>query len=204
MKRYIPFLKDFKQTGAIAPSSVFLAKEMVQPLKQKLSDDRCPPQSILEIGAGTGPFTRELIKVLRPQDRLDIVEIHERFYDVISSRYSERNVHIHHTDILHFDTDQSYDFILSGLPYENIPPEISNRIWKKKLKLCSDSAWISYFKYVKFKKFKNPFEREIVNRNLHSRDTVLLNLPPAFVYTLQINGHSGDLYGKSGGLANTL
>lgn len=187
MKHYIPFFKDFKQTGAIAPSSVFLSREMVSRLRRKVGESDCPPLRILEIGAGTGPFTREIIKYLRPQDQLDIVEIHEHFYDLITSRYGDLNVNIHHTDILHFHPGRAYDFILSSLPYENIPEMISTRIWKKKLELCSPDAWISYFKYVKFNRFKNPVERKIVKRNLHSRETVFLNLPPAFVYTLRIS-----------------
>ena len=192
MEHLLYFFKDLKQTGAIAPSSKFLAKDLVSHFKKCLTDNGCPPLNILEIGAGTGPLTKQIAKYLRPQDKLDIVEIHKKFYQIILKKYQKANIQAHHTDILKFQSDYQYDFIFSSLPYENMPENISREIWKRKLSLCAPEAYISYFKYVKFRNFKSDFEEEVVKKYARNKKFVFLNLPPAKVYTLEINDNIGN------------
>lgn len=187
MEYLLYFFKDLKQVGAIAPSSKFLAKDLVAQLKKRLSANNCSPLNILEIGAGTGPLTKQITKHLRPDDVLDIVEIHKKFYQIVKTKYRYPNVHVHHTDILNFRPDKRYDFIFSSLPYENMPEEVSQSIWKKKLKLCNAGAYITYFKYLKFRNFKSDFEEKVVNEYGQHKKVVFLNLPPAKIYTLEIN-----------------
>lgn len=194
MEHLLYFFKDLKQVGAIAPSSKFLAKDLVAKLKEQLANANCPPLNILEIGAGTGPLTKQITKHLRPQDQFDIVEIHKKFYQIIKAKYQEQpNLRIHHTDILNFQPDHRYHFIFSSLPYENMPEEISRQIWKKKLELCSSDAFISYFKYVKFRNFKCDFEEKMVNKFGQNKKFVFLNLPPAKIYTLEINQNENNI-----------
>lgn len=188
MEHLLYFLKDLKQVGAIAPSSKFLAKDLVCQLKQKLSDNNCQPLNILEIGAGTGSLTKQITKHLRPQDRLDIVEIHKKFYQIIKVKYRYNdNIKVHHSDILKYQPEQQYDFIFSSLPYENMAEKISKKIWEKKLNICAQNAYISYFKYLKFRNFKSDFEEQVVRKYSQDKKIVLLNLPPAKIYTLEIN-----------------
>src|SRR5205809_6617788 len=68
------FRRNFHTTGAILPSSRFLARELVS----ELSRPRWPAR-ILQVGPGTGPVTREICRVLLGGDRLDAVEINPRF-----------------------------------------------------------------------------------------------------------------------------
>lgn len=194
MEHLLYFFKDLKQVGAIAPSSKFLAKDLVAQLKQQLSNNDCPPLNILEVGAGTGPLTKQITKCLRPEDQLDIVEINKKFYQIIKSKYQQPNVHIHHTDIINFNPKQCYNFIFSSLPYENMPEEVSQQIWKKKLDLCSSDAYISYFKYVKFRNFKSEFEEKVVKKFGQGKKFVFLNLPPAKIYTLEVNEEGKNIF----------
>lgn len=193
MEHLLYFFKDLKQVGAIAPSSKFLAKDLVTQLKKRLAHAACPPLNILEIGAGTGPLTKQITKHLRPQDQFDIVEIHKKFYQIIKAKYQQPNLRIHHTDILNFQPELRYNFIFSSLPYENMPEEISRQIWEKKLELCSSDAYISYFKYVKFRNFKCDFEEKVVSKFSQNKKFVFLNLPPAKIYTLEINQNGNNL-----------
>ena len=192
MEHLLYFFKDLKQVGAIAPSSKFLAKDLVAKLRQRTSDTHCPPLNILEIGAGTGPLTKQITKHLRPKDNLDIVEIHEKFYQIIKEKYQQTNIHIHNRDILNFKPGHQYNFIFSSLPYENMPEKISQQIWKKKLDLCCPDAHISYFKYLKFRNFKSDFEEKVVKQFGQNKKFVFLNLPPAKIYTLEISQEKGN------------
>lgn len=192
MEHLIHFIKDLKQTGAIAPSSKFLAKDLASQLRKDLSGKDCPPLNILEIGPGTGPLTKEITSLLRPQDRLDVVEIHRHFYQTIKQKYVRPNVFVHHEDILQFHSDISYDYIFSSLPYEAMPKALIRQIWQKKLDLCSQNAFICYFKYVSFRKFKCDFEEQIVKRYQRNKKIVLRNIPPAKLFTLEINGSESE------------
>lgn len=189
MEHLIYFFKDLKQVGAIAPSSKFLAKDLVSQFKKKISNHNCPSLKILEIGAGTGPLTKQIIKHLRPQDQLDVVEIHKKFFQIVKTKYRQSNIQAYHNDILNFESHDQYDFIFSSLPYENMSEDVCREIWKKKLQLCAPEAYISYFKYIKFRNFKSDFEEKVVEKYAHEKKFVLLNLPPAKVYTLEIKNN---------------
>lgn len=188
------FIKDLKKVGAIAPSSKFLARDLVEQLKNDIKNNSCLPLNILEIGAGTGPLTKEIAKHLRPDDHLNIVEINDHFYEHIKDKYNQPNICIHHQDILNHSPSIKYDYIFSSLPYEAMSEELIRTIWEKKLTLCKEQAFICYFKYVSFRKFKCDFEEQIVKRFQCNKKIVLRNLPPAKLFTLEIDDSSFPIH----------
>ena len=62
---HLAFFKQFRETftttGAVAPSSRFLARAMTAPLAR-----RDGPVRVLEIGPGTGAVTGKIVRLLRP------------------------------------------------------------------------------------------------------------------------------------------
>jgi len=64
------FRHHFRTTGAILPSSRFLARALVRHLRGPRA-----PSRILEVGPGTGSVTCEIARRMLPGDRLDAVEI---------------------------------------------------------------------------------------------------------------------------------
>ncbi|MEU4114494.1 hypothetical protein AB0F71_08360 [Kitasatospora sp. NPDC028055] len=70
-------LRTFHDTGALAPSGPALVNALVVPATSRPNR----PISVLEVGAGTGVVTRRLAQVLRPGDRLHVVEANPRFAD---------------------------------------------------------------------------------------------------------------------------
>ncbi|WP_369182628.1 class I SAM-dependent methyltransferase [Streptomyces sp. Y1] len=68
-------LRAFHDTGALAPSGPELVNALVVPVTSRPNR----PLSVLEVGAGTGAVTRRLVEVLRPGDRLHVVEANPRF-----------------------------------------------------------------------------------------------------------------------------
>lgn len=187
MKFFFHFLKDLKKTGAVAPSSKFLARDLVKQLQKQTNDNQSAPLNILEIGAGTGSLTKEIIKNLRPQDQLDVVELQKGFYEVIQLKYADKNISVYHADILYFNPEFKYDFIFSSLPYENMSDDLCQSIWSKKLELCSSHAYICYFKYVSPRGIKNKFQQSVVRQFVYDKKIILRNLPPAKLFTLEID-----------------
>lgn len=186
MEDLFHFVKNLKEVGAIAPSSKFLARDLVKQLDTSFSGKR-KPLKILEIGAGTGPLTERLFKRLQTDDHLDVVELNDRFYKKLSREFKAPNINIEHGDILEFDPGYTYDIIFSSLPYEGLPKNISHQIWIKKLQLCGELTYITYYKYLNVRRFKCDFEKEVVDRYKRDSNVVFLNIPPAKRYTLKIS-----------------
>ncbi|MEX1137175.1 MAG: rRNA adenine N-6-methyltransferase family protein [Balneolales bacterium] len=169
------------------PSSRYLAKGMIKVLENNLTLSERKPLKVLELGAGTGAFTGHILKQLRADDHMDVIEINEHFYNMIKKNHQADNLHIHHCDFLKFNSIHKYDYIFSSIPYEQLSPEISKQIWKRKLSLCLDGSYITYYKYVNYKQFRCKFEKEVVHKYKNDKKIVFRNVPPAQVFTLQIN-----------------
>src|SRR5579885_2267766 len=117
----------FRHTGAVLPSSRFLARALVSELRKPRG-----PSRILEVGPGTGSVTREIARLLLPGDRFDAVEINGRFVELLRRRLQTERVFVHcreQVEIMHaavedLDGEGTYDFIVSGLPLNNFPAEM--------------------------------------------------------------------------------
>jgi len=207
MREQIAFLRQtrrrFKTTGAIAPSSRFLAGAMTRYL---VRDDR--PVRILEIGPGTGAVTRRIVKLLKPQDRLDLVELNDDFAAILERRFrtdaSFRRVvdqtTLSNCSLQEFRTDLQYDFVISGLPLNNFSAEMVREIFEIYFRLLAPVGVLSYFEYMyvrPIRKLVTAGEEKArlqaldeIMRSYRSRhhlrtDWVFANLPPAWVQHLR-------------------
>src|SRR5579863_883860 len=75
------FLDDPKRTGAVAPSSPFLAREMARAV------DPQTPGLIVELGPGTGPVTKALIARGVRRENLLLVEFDPYFCNLLTERF---------------------------------------------------------------------------------------------------------------------
>ncbi|MEX0686427.1 MAG: rRNA adenine N-6-methyltransferase family protein [Balneolales bacterium] len=180
------------------PSSRYLAKDVVKLLGSNLHSADRAPVKILELGPGNGIFTGYILNHLNQDDHLDVVELNPHFVDIINKKYSADNLHVHHCDFLKFETSYQYDYIFSSIPYEQIHSRISKKIWERKLSMCRDGTYITYYKYINFNRFRCKFEKELVSKYRSDEKVVYLNMPPAKLFTLQINDlnneDSGNLH----------
>ncbi len=193
VKHIVHFLKDIKQTGAVMPSSRYLARDVVKLLRKQLRrNENRDPVRVLEVGAGTGTFTSYIHNELKTGDRLDVIELNDRLFHILSQRFNpSSNVHLHHCDILDYVADEPYDYIYSSIPYESIPEHITEKIWDKKLSHCRPGSFITYYKYVNFNQFRCDFEKKLVRQCLEKEKVVFLNVPPAKLFTLNITDPEG-------------
>ncbi|HEX5272344.1 MAG TPA: SAM-dependent methyltransferase, partial [Gemmataceae bacterium] len=74
--------RQFRSTGAVLPSTRFLARALVSELRKARE-----PGRILEVGPGTGSVTKEILRHLKAADRLDLVEINPRFLTLLQERF---------------------------------------------------------------------------------------------------------------------
>src|SRR5437667_11461757 len=69
--------RHFRDTGALLPSSRFLAQALVSELRKRRG-----PGRILEVGPGTGSVTAQILRHLMPGDQLDVVELNKHFIEL--------------------------------------------------------------------------------------------------------------------------
>lgn len=201
--------RKHKEIGAIAPSSRFLAREMVHYLKGER-----PPRRILEAGPGTGIVTREIVRQLRPEDQLDIVEVNSKFVEFLGQRlknekaFAEKaaQIKIHHRGLETIPGEACYDVLISGLPLNIFPSALAREILKVYRRLLAPGGTLTYFEYVGARPFQVPFAGRLNRRRLYRigkrvermvtahqvrKRTILANLPPAFVRHLRFAAAGG-------------
>jgi phospholipid N-methyltransferase len=169
--------RRWRTTGAIAPSGPALARVMVK----EMGDVR-PQDVILELGPGTGVFTRELAKQY-PQNRIVAVEFNDVFasrlsaampkVEVVQGCASDLANHLQARGI----AQDSVAAIVSGLPLLSLPGDLPNRVLAAIRSVLPIGRRYVQFTYSKraWQKFALPgFDRLPTRR-------VWLNVPPAVV-----------------------
>jgi phosphatidylethanolamine/phosphatidyl-N-methylethanolamine N-methyltransferase len=195
---YREFRRTFGTTGSILPSSPNLARAMVWALRRP----RRGPIRVLEVGAGTGAVTAEIMRHLEPSDRLDIVEINGQFIDVLRRRFAAEplfQAHDEQTCLIHAPLQEVigehvYDFMISGLPLNNFPISLVRDIFHSYQRLLKPGGLLSYFEYLAIRGLKSAFvspsERRrlrVLSRFLQRRirawqvheQWIFMNVPPA-------------------------
>ena len=215
MSHYLEFFKQFRSTfettGAIAPSSRFLASDMAGPMKQHQG-----PKQVLEIGPGTGAVTRQIVKQIKPGDQLDLVELNEKFVEILHKRFDrekgfqeiKHQTSIHNCPLQEYGAGQEYDYIVSGLPLNNFPTELVGEIFKAYFRLLKPGGVLSYFEYMYVRPVRKVISRGEENQRIRQIDEIMatytrqyriqtdwvwLNIPPAWVQHLQKEKGSAPL-----------
>jgi len=196
-KFFVRFLKEPNSVGALFPSSKALAREIVREIPEK-SDQRI---RILEIGPGTGAFTKEIVKRMGENATLDLVEFDGNFVKVLQRKHSKAsNVTVYHQSILEYSQEEKYDYIISGLPFNSFSVEKVKDVFEKFRELSVEGAKISYFEYPSCSRITNIFskrtrqiseekERFFESHGTSTR-TIWGNLPPARVRYHEVRSSS--------------
>ncbi len=188
------FLKEFFQNknsiGGIRPSSKFLAKEI-----SSCTNLFPGPKKVLEIGAGTGIISEEILRNLGRDDSFTIVEINPQFAKLLRSKMQNwrqgencPKIEILNIDFLSLEVCEQFDIVIAGVPFNNFPLEIIQAFIKKIKSISKPKAQFAFFEYLAVKRFKDLFfnNKEISNffnrevyPHLVNEKKVILNLPPA-------------------------
>lgn len=200
------FRDTFHTTGSVIPSGPSLARA----LASRVEPDAAPKR-ILEAGPGTGAVTAYLVEKLGPEDQLDLVELNERFAEVLErrleidpkwQRVSDR-VRVLNVPLQDLPGTADYDRIVSGLPLSNFSCELVDEIFHHYHRLAAPQSMLSFFEYIAVRKVKSLwssrserlrlsgidriFKREFSAWEV-SKQCILPNVAPAWVHHLQMPG----------------
>ncbi len=203
------FRENFHTTGAIAPSSRALARELCWALKDQRAVADSPPRRILEVGPGTGAVTRFILGHLRPGDRLDLVEINPQFVQFLQRALEsdprfrippEVEVQLHQGSVLRWEPQEPYEVLISGLPLNNFQPQEVQEFLDRFAWLTRAGGVVSFFQYIGVRRLRQWVASAAtrsrlrgIGQVLHAtlsqyevrRRMVLGNLPPAWVHHLR-------------------
>ena len=171
------YLDNKKEVGAIAPSSKFLRNRMMSPVNFHRS------AVIIELGAGNGVFTKEILKRMRPESKLFVFETNASFFEKLSSEINDTRITIFnesaerlHDKMKEIDVKQ-VDAIISSLPYAVFPKKVKNKILDSCISsLAPDGVYVQFqYSLNAHKLLKTKFSRVTL-------DFTPINMPPAFIY----------------------
>ena len=184
----LKFLREFVSkptvTGAIAPSSGFLAKAMVADLNLRAAE------AVLEYGPGTGIFTGHIVEQLGPGSKFAAIDLTPRLAQMFRARHpgvplfqdtvANARLICNHAGI------GMADCIISGLPWASFSAATQSKFLDEMMRVLKPGGHFVTFAYVHGvwlppgKRFAALLPRYFSSVQVSA--IVWLNLPPAFVY----------------------
>ena len=168
------FVKKPRQIGSVTPSSRFLTRAVMSKIKW---DDA---SSIAELGAGTGVFTRAIVRNLKPDGKLFVFELDPTMKNMIKNEHPDLAVYDDATELHRIICEQGVgrlDYVVSSLPFAVLPPRVSVAVVDAVNKSLKPGGKFIAYQYSK--SMKNHFEKRFESVKM---SFVWRNVPPAFVY----------------------
>lgn len=166
-----------RTVGAIVPSSHFSAKKMIEPI------DFEHVLTIVELGAGTGVFTKELVKKKGKETKLIVFEINKEFANKLKEKYKQDASIIIINDsaekLVQYGL-KNIEYIISGLPFATLERQISKQILNNVSSVLKEEGKFITIQYTR-KQFK--FISSFFNAFQTKRACV--NIPPAYILICQ-------------------
>ena len=178
------FITDPQKTGAVVPSSRALARLMADDLNLEKAD------LVVDVGAGTGAFTAEALRRVRPEAKVMAVEINRHFARVLKRRYPRAHVITDSVERLPRDIRKAghrhADAVMCSLPWSHFPVALQRRLLGAMVDSLRPGGRFSSFAYIhsawwpSARRFRRLLESRF--RKVTRTRVAWLNVPPAYVY----------------------
>ena len=182
-------LADFRTVGAVAPSSRYLTRAMVDPLPLRHA------RVVVELGCGTGAVTRTLLKHMPRKSLLLAFEINPRF-----SRYLREQIHDPRLVLINASAEtmrqelerrgyKHVDAVASSLALTLMSNQLKHDILSESAGILRHGGVFTQYLYLHGIQWQGGWPGLFAGGRMlreHFRDVdqtiVWPNLPPAFVY----------------------
>jgi phospholipid N-methyltransferase len=179
------FVREPRAIGAVAPSSAALARAMVAGL------DFHPGVRVVELGPGTGAFTRAIVPQLGHASTLLVIDREPVFIERLRQLWPEIDCVCASAAALPTLAAERQlipiDHIISGLPFASLPVSVTQAILDGIGRTLRIDGTFTTFQYVHAYGMRAAVAfRDNMNRRMGSppgRRLVTRNLPPAYVLT---------------------
>lgn len=178
------WLKNPLKVAALSPSSRQLARLMIHELPKGA-------ERVIELGGGTGVFTRALLNHgIRPQ-HLMVLELNQELHHYLTQRFADAHVVCGDARELrsivrkaHFTADGPVDAILSGLGLLSMSKRMQREILEAAFGVLAPEGRMIQFSYGPV----SPVNRELLDDlglTVRRGGFAWWNIPPATVYVFQ-------------------
>jgi phosphatidylethanolamine/phosphatidyl-N-methylethanolamine N-methyltransferase len=177
LKRWAKNPMGHTSVGSIKPSSQALAELMASHI------DPNADLPVVELGPGTGVFTKAILKRGLPPEKLYLVEYDDDFYQNLKQNFPKVNImqgdaYDFKANLERFGINQC-SAVLSGLPILMQPIETRNKMGFEIIDALSGDSPFVQFSYGP----KAPWPIKDETIKVEKSKWVTLNLPPARVWT---------------------
>jgi phospholipid N-methyltransferase len=184
----LAFLRAFvahpRYVGAVLPTSRWAVRDMLDMADVSSAD------LVVELGPGTGVYTREILARLRPDAQMMAVERDPRLARLLTEQYQDSRLRVICDSAenvqAHLRGSRS-ELVVSGLPFTSLESDARQRIFGKIVEIMAPSGVALVLQY-----------SPIIQGQLRSvfphveRRISLLNLPPAFLYACSMQQIPAD------------
>jgi phospholipid N-methyltransferase len=129
------FLKHPKMIGSFIPSSRYLVDRLLGEIDWKTAS------VIVEYGPGVGTITAQILKRMRPNTQLIVIEMNEDFVGYLRATFKDPRLHVVHGSaedvcaILEARGVDGADAVISGIQFTVMPKEVRAKILRDS-RLC--------------------------------------------------------------------
>lgn len=172
------FLRSFlarpRGVGAVLPTSRRTARAMID--MAPVGEARC----VVELGAGTGPLTKELVSRLPSGGRLLTFEIDPALARVLDAEVTDQRVRVIADTAANLEAHlggQRPQVIFSALPFTSLPAAVRIELLDTARRVLADDGVMIVLQY-------SPFVEGALRSAFGSveRRISLVNVPPAFLF----------------------
>ncbi len=181
------FLKNPLKVGAIAPSSPELSNKMLKGIEPNENS------IILELGVGTGSFTKLIREVVPNSESYLGLELDKNLVKSLRTKFPDmrfmrgnacKSFALHRRSKL-----GKVDYILSGLPFVSMPNEVNDRIFSEIEKFMDQGCMFRTFQYAHGYYMPSAIKLREFMRSRYGKSQksplIIKNVPPAFTLTWQ-------------------
>jgi phospholipid N-methyltransferase len=168
------FLANPRQVGAILPTSRRAVRDMLD--MADFAQARC----VVELGAGTGVYTEEILPRLRPDARFLAFEVDPELVATLDGRFEDPRVQVINDsaeNVGNYLDGTKVDIIVSGLPFTSLPETVKRNIFEQiKQVLAPEGVMVAI-------QYSTMVQRDLRRIFASVRRRVSpLNVPPAFLF----------------------
>lgn len=143
------FFKFPAMLGSVIPSSRFLVNDVLS----QVDWDRA--RVIVEFGPGVGTMTQEVLKRMRPDATLVAIELNREFVDFLQAQVPDPRLRVVHASagevraVLARLGLESADYIISGIPYTNMPEAARREIVEQSRQALSPQGALLIYQFTR-------------------------------------------------------
>jgi phospholipid N-methyltransferase len=172
--------------GSLIPSSRFLVNHVLSEVDWKRA------RVFLEYGPGVGTFTTEILRRMRPDAVLVALETNSDFVQFLRARLRDERLHVIHGSaadaraaLANLKLGRA-DYVLSGIPYTTMPPELREAILRTTHEVLDpNGAFLVY----QFTRTVLPYLQQVFDSV--SQDFEPLNVMPARLFYCRHHAERG-------------